>query len=266
MSKIRVLLADDHQIFLEGLKGLLKPEFELVGTVEDGRALVKAAERLRPDVIVADISMPLLNGIEAVRQIKKSDQGIKVIFLTMHPDVNFVALAFEVGASGYIIKHSAAIELITAINEVMKGKSYVTPELAGEFMQTYKKADPGKNIINQELTERQKEIMQLITEGNLTKEIADILCISVRTVERHKYNMMKELGLKTTADLIKYASLWEISSCNSRASLARSFSWADNNFVLSIFASFWLNISASSDFFLAVMSRLLARMLWILSL
>jgi DNA-binding NarL/FixJ family response regulator len=205
MSKIRILLADDHQIFLEGLKGLLDPEFDLVGIVNDGRALVKAAEKLHPDVIVADISMPLLNGIEAVRQIKKSDHGIKVIFLTMHMDVSFVALAFKVGASGYIIKHSAASELITAINEVMKGKSYVTPEIAGEFMQTYNKTAPGENIINQKLTERQKEILQLIAEGNLTREIADILCISARTVERHKYNMMKELGLNTTADLIKYA-------------------------------------------------------------
>jgi DNA-binding NarL/FixJ family response regulator len=205
MRKTRVLLADDHRIFLEGLKGLLEPEFDLVGTVEDGRALVKEAERLRPDVIVADISMPLLNGIEAVRQLKKSDHRIKVVFLTMHPDVSFANLAFEVGASGYVIKSSASQELITAIHEVMMGKTYVTPEIAGELIQNYKKLDPGQQVFKQNLTDRQKEILQLITEGHLTKEIADILCISVRTVERHKYNMMQELKLKTTADLVKYA-------------------------------------------------------------
>lgn len=205
MRKIRVLLADDHRIFLEGLKGLLEPEYDLVGTVEDGRALVKEAERLCPDVIVADISMPLLNGIEAVRQIKKSDHRIKVVFLTMHPDVSFAALAFEVGASGYVIKRSASRELITAINDAMMGKTYVTPEIAGELIQSYKKAQPGENVFYQKLTGRQKEVLQLIAEGHSAKEIADILCISVRTVERHKYNMMQELNLKTTADLVKYA-------------------------------------------------------------
>jgi len=205
MGKIRVLLADDHQIFLEGLKGLLEPEFDLVGTVEDGRTLVKEAERLRPDVIVTDISMPLLNGIEAVRQIKKSNHQIKVIFLTMHPDVSFASLAFEVGASGYVIKNSASHELITAINDAMMGKTYVTPEIAGELIQTYMKVESGQKVFDQKLTERQREILQLIAEGHLTKEIADILCISVRTVEKHKYNMMRELKIKTTADLVKYA-------------------------------------------------------------
>ena len=205
MRKTRVLLADDHRIFLEGLKGLLEPEFDLVGNVEDGRALVKEAERLRPDVIVADISMPLLNGIDAVRQLKKSDNRTKVVFLTMHPDVSFAKLAFEVGASGYVIKNSASHELIAAIHAVMRGKTYVTPEIAGELIQTYKTFESGQKVFNQKLTGRQKEILQLITEGRPTKEIAGTLCISVRTVERHKYNMMKELKLKTTADLVKYA-------------------------------------------------------------
>ncbi|CAB1058240.1 hypothetical protein D1BOALGB6SA_2996 [Olavius sp. associated proteobacterium Delta 1] len=205
MRKTRVLLADDHRIFLEGLRGILEPEFDLVGTVEDGRALVKEAERLRPDVIVADISMPLLNGIDAVRQLNKSDHRVKVIFLTMHPEVSFANLSFEVGASGYVIKSSASRELITAIHKVMMGKTYVTPEIAGELIQTYKKLKPGQKVFNQNLTDRQKEILQLITEGHVTKEIADILCISVRTVERHKYNIMQELKLKTTAELVKYA-------------------------------------------------------------
>lgn len=205
MPKLRVLLADDHQIFLEGLKGILEPEFEIVGTVEDGIALVKEAERLHPDVIVCDISMPLLNGIEAVRQLKKKNDQIKVVFLTMHPDASFAALAFDVGASGYVIKHAASRELITAIHDVMMGKTYVTSDIAGELMQTYKKATPGENTSNIKLTERQREILKLIAEGHLAKEIADILYISVRTVERHKYNMMRELNLKTTTDLVKYA-------------------------------------------------------------
>jgi len=205
MRKIRILLADDHQIFLEGLKSLLEPEFDLVGTVEDGKALVKMAEKFCPDVIVADISMPLLNGIEAVRQIKKSDHQTKVIILTMHPDVSFAALAFEVGASGYVIKKSASRELIRAINDVMMGKTYVTPEIAGELLKTYTSGQSGEKEFKHKLTVRQKEILQLITEGYVTKEIADILYISARTVERHKYNMMQELNVKTTVDLVKYA-------------------------------------------------------------
>jgi DNA-binding NarL/FixJ family response regulator len=205
MRKIRVLLADDHRIFLEGLKSLLEPEFDLVGTVEDGRALVKEAERLRPDVIVADISMPLLNGIEAVRQIKKSGHRIKVVFLTMHLDVSFAAFAFEVGASGYVIKHSASRELITAINEAMRGKTYITPVIAGELMQAYKKGHSGKVENHKRLTDRQIEILKLLSEGHSAKEIGNILHISPRTVETHKYKMMQELDHKTTADLIKYA-------------------------------------------------------------
>lgn len=205
MKKVRVLLADDHKILLEGLKSLLEDKFDLVGIAEDGKVLVKEAERLKPDVIVTDIAMPKINGIEAVRQIKASNPLIKIIFLTMHSDVNFASLAFEVGASGYIIKHSAASELITAINEVMKGKPYVTPEIGGDLMKVYKEITLGKNVSNRMVTERQKEILEFIAEGNLTKEIADILCISVRTVEKHKYNMMKKFGVKTTAELIKFA-------------------------------------------------------------
>ena len=146
MRKIRVLLADDHKIVLEGLKSLLEPEFDLVGIVEDGRALVKEAERLHPDVIVADISMPLLNGIDAVRQIKKTDDRIKVVFLTMHPDVAYATMAFEAGASGYVLKRSASRELITAINDAMKERTYVTPMIAGELLHSYKKTQPGQNI------------------------------------------------------------------------------------------------------------------------
>ena len=205
MRKIRVLLADDHKIVLEGLKSLLEPEFDLVGIVEDGRALVKEAERLHPDVIVADISMPLLNGIDAVLQIKKTDDRIKVVFLTMHPEVAYATKAFEAGASGYVLKRSASRELITAINDAMKERTYVTPMIAGELLHSYKKTQPGQDLFKKKLTHRQDEILQLLAEGHSAKEIANILHISPRTVETHKYNMMQELKLKTTADLVKYA-------------------------------------------------------------
>lgn len=205
MRKTRVLLADDHRIVLEGLKNLLEPEFELVGTVTDGRALVNEALKLNPDVIVVDISMPLLNGIEAVRQIRKTEERIKVVFLTMHPDASYAAMAFDAGASGYVLKNSASRELITAIGEAMKGRTYVTPMIAGELLQTYKKSRPGEKKYKKKLTHRQEEILQLLAEGLSAKEIADRLSISPRTVETHKYNMLQELNLNTTADLIKFA-------------------------------------------------------------
>ncbi len=205
MRKTRILLADDHQIVLEGLKNLLEPEFEVVGTVEDGRALVAEALKLHPDVIVVDISMPLLNGIEAVRQIKKTDDRSKIIFLTMHPDVTYAATAFDAGASGYVLKNSASRELVTAIKAAVQGKTYITPIIAGELIQTYSSSRPGEYNIAGKLTDRQREILHLVVEGYSAKEIANMLSISPRTVETHKYNMMQELNLKTTADLIKFA-------------------------------------------------------------
>ncbi len=205
MKRLRVLLADDHKIVAEGLRSLLEPEFELAGIVEDGRALIKAAQKTLPDVIVADISMPLLNGIEAVRQIKKINPDIKVVFLTMHPDVTYAARAFEVGASGYVLKHSAPSELVTAIHEAIKGRTYVTPMIAGELMQSYKEGSHLQQESIGKLTPRQKEVLQLLAEGHSAKEIADILCISSRTVEFHKYKMMEQLNLKTSAELVGYA-------------------------------------------------------------
>jgi DNA-binding NarL/FixJ family response regulator len=205
MKRTRVLLADDHKIVLDGLKSLLEPEFELAGTVGDGRALVSAVEQLHPDVIVVDISMPLLNGIEAVRQIKKLDKQVKVVFLTMHPDVTYAIRAFEAGASGYVLKHSAASELLTAIHEAIKGRTYVTPMIAGELVQAYKGGTYRQTEEAQQLTQRQREILQLLVEGNSAKEIANLLNISPRTVEFHKYNMMSKLELKSLSALIQYA-------------------------------------------------------------
>jgi len=203
--KPRILLADDHRIVAEGLRSLLEPEFELVGIVEDGRALIAAAEKLRPDVIIADISMPLLNGIEAVRQIKKTDKGVKVIFLTMHPDVTYAVSALEAGALGYVLKHSAPSELTTAVRAALKGKTYVTPLLEGEIMLSRAKGTQERREESSHLTKRQREVLQLLAEGYLAKEIASILNISTRTVEYHKYKMMKDVGMKTVADLIRYA-------------------------------------------------------------
>ena len=205
MKKPRVLLADDHKIVLEGLKNLLAGEFEIAGSVEDGRALVDQAATLHPDVIVADISMPQLNGIEAARQIKKTDKNIKIVFLTMHPDATYAANAFEAGASGFVLKHSAPSELITAIHEAMKGRTYVTPLIAGDLIRTYQEGvSPEKDLLKK-ISPRQREILQLLAEGRSAKEIASILNISTRTVEFHKYRMMEQLNIKTSAELVQYA-------------------------------------------------------------
>jgi len=205
MKKPRVLLADDHKIMIEGLKDLLDGEFEIVGSVEDGRALVQQASTLHPDVIVADISMPQLNGIEAARQIKKTDKNIKIVFLTMHPDVTYAANAFEAGASGFVLKHSASSELITAIHEAIKGRTYVTPLIAGDLIRTYQKGGVTEKNLFKKISPRQREILQLLAEGKTAKEIASILNISTRTVEFHKYKMMEQLKIKTSAELVHYA-------------------------------------------------------------
>jgi DNA-binding NarL/FixJ family response regulator len=205
MKRTQVLLADDHKIILDGLRSLLEPEFDIAGTVEDGRALVSAAQKLNPDVIVVDISMPLLNGIEAISQIKKTDPHVKVVFLTMHPDVTYAIRAFEAGASGYVLKHSASSELITAIHEATRGRTYVTPMIAGELVQSYMEGAGRQPEKTPPLTPRQREILQLLAEGRSAKEIASILNISPRTVEFHKYTMMSKLNLKTSSALIQYA-------------------------------------------------------------
>ena len=205
MKKPRVLLADDHKIVIEGLKSLLAGEFEIVGTVEDGRVLVDQAAKLHPDVIVADISMPQLNGIEGARQIKRTDKDIKIVFLTMHSDATYAANAFEAGASGFVLKHSAPSELITAIHEAMKGRTYVTPLIAGDLIRTYQEGGPPEKDLFKKISPRQREILQLLAEGKSGKEIASILNISARTVEFHKYKMMEQLHIKTSAELVQYA-------------------------------------------------------------
>lgn len=205
MAKPRILLADDHKIVLEGLRSLLEHEFDLVGTVEDGRALLAAAEKLRPDVIVADITMPLLNGIDAVRQIKKTDPDVLVVFLTMHPDVEYAASALEAGASGFVLKHSAPAELVEAIRSALNGRTYVTPIISDKLTSLSDSPNHEQNDRLGKLTARQREVLQLLAEGKLAKEVAAVLSISTRTVEFHKYHMMEELGIKTTAGLVRYA-------------------------------------------------------------
>jgi DNA-binding NarL/FixJ family response regulator len=205
MKKPRVLLADDHQIVIEGLKSLLGGEFEVVGSVEDGRALVDQAAALHPDLIVADISMPQLNGIEAARQIKKTDKKIKIVFLTMHLDATYAANAFEAGASGFVLKHSASSELSTALHQAMKGQTYVSPLIAGDLIRTYREGDSPEKDLFKKISPRQREILQLLAEGKSGKEIASILSISARTVEFHKYRLMEQLHIKTSAELVQYA-------------------------------------------------------------
>jgi DNA-binding NarL/FixJ family response regulator len=203
MIRPRVLLADDHTLLLEAFSKLLAEECDVVGTVSNGRALLEAAERLRPDVAVVDISMPLLNGIDAARQLKRVLPEIRIVFLTMNEDPDLAAEAFRAGASGYLLKRSAASELLTAIREMMKRRSYVTPlvteGLMGSMMQERdeKKTD--------ELTPRQCEVIQLVAEGRSMKEIGAILNITPRTVAFHKYQIMEQLRIKTTAELIRYA-------------------------------------------------------------
>ena len=205
MKRARILLADDHKIVAEGLHGLLEPEFEVVGIVEDGRALVAQAKALGPDVIVADITMPLLNGIEAVLQLKKAEVAAKVVFLTMHQDATYAARAFEIGASGFVLKHSAPSELVTAIREALAGRTYVTPLIAKEVMQAYRDGAARQQEPSRKLTPRQREVLQLFAEGRSAKEVAAILKISPRTAEFHKASIMKLLELGSTADLTKYA-------------------------------------------------------------
>ena len=200
----RILIADDHTLMLEGYRLMLEPEFELVGTVEDGQALLIAAKTLKPDIIVLDISMPLLNGIDAAHQLSKLLPSSKLIFVTMHADADYVTAAFRAGASGYLLKRAAASELLTAIREVVKGHQYVSPLVTRNALDCWMASTPAGKV-SSELTARQREILQLVAEGRSRKEIAGILNIAVKTVEFHKATLMRELRLKTTADFTRYA-------------------------------------------------------------
>jgi DNA-binding NarL/FixJ family response regulator len=201
----RVLLADDHLLVAQAMVSLLSPEFDLVEVVADGRALVEAAGRLRPDVIVADVSMPQLNGIDALVQLRQGGDRVPVVFLTMHRDANFARRAIDAGASGFVLKHSAPAELITAIRAALEGKTYLTPQLAGEVLGAMMQGPEAKGDPVARLKPRQREILQLVAEGRSTKQIASRLAISARTVEFHKYQLMETLDLHSTAELVHFA-------------------------------------------------------------
>ena len=203
MPRPRVLLADDHALLLGAFEKLLTPECDVVGQVSDGRALVAEAEKLKPDIVVLDIVMPHLNGLEAGRKIKQTLRGTKLVFLTMNDEPELVTEAFRAGASAYVLKQSAPSELITAIREVMQGRSYVTPLVTGGLVGSLLHADEREPF--HELTPRQREVLQLLAEGNSMKQAAAVLNLTPRAVAFHKYRMMEQLNLKSTAELIRYA-------------------------------------------------------------
>ena len=206
MPKIKVLLAEDQTVVAEGLAlPCSKDDFDLVGMVHDGRALLEAAERLRPDVIVTDISMPLLNGLDAVRQIRASRPETKIVILTMHRDTHLAAEAFRAGVSGYLLKVSPGEELIMAIREAAQGRSYVTSLLAKDLINLLLEAGVAPRESGSPLTPRQREVLQLIAEGRTMKEVASLLHISPRTAESHKYDIMQALSVQTTAELVQCA-------------------------------------------------------------
>ncbi len=205
MKKSRILLADDHTLFVEALQKVLEPEFDLVGSVADGRALLDAAPRLDPDIILLDLSMPLLNGIDAAQQLRRLAPGAKLVFLSMHGDPTYVTEAFRAGASGYVLKRASAVELLLAIRTALRGQTYVSPMLAKDVLEPLLQRKQTLESAQAQLTLRQREVLQLVAEGRSLKEIASILCVSVKTVEFHKTRIGKQLGLHTTADLTKYA-------------------------------------------------------------
>jgi DNA-binding NarL/FixJ family response regulator len=203
MKRPRILLADDHVLIAQALEHLLHTEFDVVATVADGRALLKAAVDLQPEVVVVDIGMPLLNGLDAGEQLKELRPEIKVIYLTQNRDPRLAVEAFRRKASGYLLKDSAASELTTAIRQALQGRSYVSPVIAAGMLDEV--SGEGRDAGARELSTREREVLQLLAEGKSMKEVAALLAISPRTVEFHKYRIMHELGVKTNAELVQYA-------------------------------------------------------------
>jgi DNA-binding NarL/FixJ family response regulator len=204
MKRARVILADDHNLLVDTFKAFLEPHFDVVGTFADGHRLVEGAPALQPDVIVLDVGMPIMNGLIAGQRLKQILPRVKLIYLTMNQDPDVAAEAFRLGASGYLVKTSAASELVHAINEVLLARSYITPlmtkDMVGSFVQTLK-----RRKTRHELTLRQREVLQLLAEGRSMKEVAYHLNVTPRTIAFHKYTMMDQLDLKSSAELIQYA-------------------------------------------------------------
>jgi DNA-binding NarL/FixJ family response regulator len=203
MSKPRIIIADDHTMLVEALEKLVSPECEVVAKVADGRALLQAVAELHPDVVVLDLSMPLLNGLDAARQIKQTHPSVRLVFVTMNEDPELAAQAFRMGGAAYLLKRSAGSELLTAIREAMRHRSYVTPLVTEGMLESLMHANA--TTPTPQLTARQREVLQLLAEGKSMKEVASILNVAPRTVAFHKYRMMEQLKIKTNAELIQYA-------------------------------------------------------------
>jgi len=204
MKRTGIVIADDHTMMCAGLKRLLEPEYEVLGTVADGRALMKAAAELKPDLVLVDIGMPLLNGLDAVRELKKVMPTVKVIFLTMDSDPDIASEALRIGAAGYLLKNSEEAELLQAVRGALRGMSYVTPKIRKAMEESFIR-NPKSLTQSRQLSDRQREVLQMLAEGRSMKEVADILAISVRTVKFHKYRIMEDLGISTNAELVHYA-------------------------------------------------------------
>ncbi len=201
-DRARILLADDHTLLVDAFTTLLSPEFDIVGTVGDGRALVDAAARLKPEAIVLDISMPLLNGLDAGRQVKQMDPSVKLVYVTMTEDPDLAVEAFRIGASAFLLKRSAASELVSAIREALQGRLYVTSLVTKDLVGTFlTKSEQAPRTI----TPRQREVLQLLAEGHSMKQVASLLNMTTRTVAFHKYRMMEQLQIGSTAELIQFA-------------------------------------------------------------
>ncbi len=205
MNRARILLADDHSVVRDGLRMMLESDFDVVGAVGDGRAVLDAARRFEPDLVMVDISMPALNGIEATRQLKQAAPDSRVVVLTMHADVMFATEAFAAGALGYMLKSATGDEIRKGIRAVLGNRRYIAPEIEQEVLPFLLTGAHQTNKQVSRLTPRQREVLQLVAEGQTSKEIGDVLCVSPRTVEFHKYKIMQELGLHSTAQLTRYA-------------------------------------------------------------
>lgn len=205
MHRSRILIADDHKLVAELCQNLLEPEFDVIGVVNDGRALLRAASELKPDVIIVDIAMPVLNGLDAAEQVRKMLPAVKVLFITMNTDADVAAEGFRRGGSGYLLKTCAASQMMTAVRDVLEGKTYLSPSLSRDTVGFLRRQDEKLVEEGKRLTERQREVLQLLAEGKVMKEVGGILNMSTRTVAFHKYRIMEVLGARSNADLVKYA-------------------------------------------------------------
>ncbi len=204
MNKPTVMLADDHTMIAEAFRNLLEPQYQVVATVHDGRSLVETALQIRPDIVVVDIGMPVLNGLSAGQQLKQKLQTVKLIYLTMNEDPDLAAEALQTGGSGYLLKSSAASELLKSIHEVLRGGTYVTPKIKKGIEESFIRSSRPK-VAEKKLTPRQVEVLQLLAEGKSMKEVGSVLSLTARTVAFHKYRIMEVLNVRSNAELIQYA-------------------------------------------------------------